>query len=393
MANRKKTGNIVSMKRRRSKTLGVILCLFSLYLLVMFIMSMTKDHLSIYEVNETQIADDETIRGLILRDEVLVNTQKAGYINYYVGEGDRVGLRTNVYSVDGTGDIAQKLSEMDTGSVELSAQDTREIRDSISNFREDFTLSSYNKISNFRYDIDNTVLQLSTVNFESRLQKLIKDNTDQAVGFEVVKAKQSGQKQIKITMQKDDLSMSVPVTTYTSNGGQYAKLDLNQYMIQYLENRYIDVHIEFNHAQGLKRPNSSIIKKECYVFPKEYLSNGPNDDNGTYYLNSVTDNKLVAIDVYYIDDNDMAYIDKDSFEAGTVIRKATDSSKETTLSQTDTLNGVYNCNQGYCRFQLIDKLYENEEYTIAKNNTVYGLSTYDHIILNPKLMKENQIIY
>ena len=78
MANRKKTGNIVSMKRRRSKTLGVILCLFSLYLLVMFIMSMTKDHLSIYEVNETQIADDETIRGLILRDEVLVNTQKAG---------------------------------------------------------------------------------------------------------------------------------------------------------------------------------------------------------------------------------------------------------------------------------------------------------------------------
>ena len=40
-----------------------------------------------------------------------------------------------------------------------------------------------------------------------------------------------------------------------------------------------------------------------------------------------------------------------------------------------------------------DKLYENEEYTIAKNNTVYGLSTYDHIILNPKLMKENQIIY
>ena len=102
MANRKKTGNIVSMKRRRSKTLGVILCLFSLYLLIMFIMSMTKDHLSIYEVNETQIADDETIRGLILRDEVLVNTQKAGYINYYVGEGDRVGLRTNVYSVDGT---------------------------------------------------------------------------------------------------------------------------------------------------------------------------------------------------------------------------------------------------------------------------------------------------
>jgi len=110
------------------------------------------------------------------------------------------------------------------------------------------------------------------------------------------------------------------------------------------------IHIEFNHAQGLKIPNSSIIKKECYVFPKEYLSNGPNDDNGTYYLKSVTDNKLVAIDVYYIDDNDMVYIDKDSFEAGTVIRKDNASSKETTLSQTETLNGVYNCNQGYCRF-------------------------------------------
>ena len=470
MSRQKGDGKVISMKRRQSVALGALLVIFSVYLIVIFIMTLTKEHLSIYEVTETQIADDETIRGMVLRDEQLVKTDGSGYVNYYVGEGARVGLRTNVYSLDRTGDIAQKLSTMDTGNVTLSDTDNQEIRDSISNFREDFTLSDYNKITNFRYDLDNTVLQLSTVNLSERLNQLMKSEGRDSAGFEIIKAKKSGvisfcadglegieydkmkreyfenatdhweqlrpseevsantsvykliasekwsivlplsaeqyekvkgETQLTVTLRKDNLQLTAPVTTYTCQGDWYAKLDFDKYMIRYLENRYLDVHIEFNHAEGLKIPVTSIVKKKCYVFPKAYLTEGSVEGGGgtgvfvrKFAKDGTASPQFQKTEVYYIDDNGMVYIDSDLFEPGTVIIMVGDANGAS-LELTDIreLEGVYNCNQGYCRFQIIDKLYENEEYTIVKNNTIYGLATYDHIILNPELIKSNEIIY
>ena len=63
------------------------------------------------------------------------------------------------------------------------------------------------------------------------------------------------------------------------------------------------------------------------------------------------------------------------------------------LSETEKLDGVYCCNKGYCEFRPVEISYQNNEYCIIKKNTSGGLSAYDHIILDPKVIREDDIIY
>ena len=43
-------------------------------------------------------------------------------------------------------------------------------------------------------------------------------------------------------------------------------------------------------------------------------------------------------------------------------------------------------------FKQIDILYQNEEYTIVKTGTSYGISLYDHIALDGSKIKEHDLI-
>ena len=113
----------------------------------------------------------------------------------------------------------------------------------------------------------------------------------------------------------------------------------------------------------------------------------------TYTKNGKQEQTFKPADVYYEDDDGNAYIDGSLFEAGsTIVKSATAGSSKMQLTVVKNLEGVYNCNQGFCEFRRIEKLYSNDEYAVVDNTTEYGLSTYDHIVLNPELIGENDII-
>lgn len=472
MGRRGERQKVVRMKKKHSVGLGVLLLLFAVYLLVIFIQTITKEHVSIYEVTENQIADDETIRGVIIRDETLVTTDTAGYVNYYVGDGSKVGVRTNVYSLDESGTISEQLAALDNGEITLSEEDNRRIRNSISDFRQDFDLSKYSEIQNFRYDLDNTLMEMSHLSLSDRLNQIMDQEGKAHTTFQVKKAKTAGilslssdqmedltpetvtpdlfqnphdnWKQLRtsdkveagsgvyrliesenwsvviplssrqlekfngkntmtVRLKKDDLQMTVPCSVYSAQNQSYAKLDFDKYMIRYLNTRFIDVRFEFNHAKGLKIPNTSIFKKKCYAFPRSFLTQGSEEGGGgtgvfirTYDEDGKPEERFQKTEIYYIDSNDNAYIDAALFQPGTtLVPVGTEVSSDSLfeLNSMAELEGVYVCNDGYCVFHIIDKLYENEEYTIVENNTQYGLETYDHIILNPDMVKENDILY
>lgn len=464
MSKSRSKQKVVKMRQKPRLFAGMLLLLLSIYAVIIFIQSITKSRVSIYEVTQTQIADDETVTGIILRDETLVRTNKAGYINYYIGEGARVGCKTTIYSVDETGRFADEFSSLDSGKIELSDEDTREIRSDIANYRDEFSLSEYSKVTNFKYSIDNTLLQMTTVSMLDKLNQLMKKDSS---SLELVKAKKTGiisfcsdgkenltidnisadifkdtsdnweqlrkaesvkkgsavykliqsekwsvvvpltNKQYKkiydkasvpVVVKKDNMKLYPNVSTFTVDSNYYARLDFNKYMIRYLDNRYLDIEIEFDNASGLKIPVSSIIKKKFYVIPKEYITKGgEHGDTGimllTYKKNGEQETTFKPASVFYEDEDGKAYIDASLFEPGSTIVKGT--SKGTSSIQLDTIKkfeGVYNCNQGYCEFRRIEKLYANDEYAIISNSTDYGLSTYDHIVLNPELINENDII-
>ena len=58
-----------------------------------------------------------------------------------------------------------------------------------------------------------------------------------------------------------------------------------------------------------------------------------------------------------------------------------------------SLIGVYNINKGYADFKRIEILYQNEEYSIVKSNTMYGLTVYDYIVLDASTVSDDEILY
>lgn len=103
----------------------------------------------------------------------------------------------------------------------------------------------------------------------------------------------------------------------------------------------------------------------------------------------------------YYQDEENAYVAPEEESFSTSMKKLvsgdllvkTDSSETYQVGQTAKLTGVYNINKGYTIFRRVEVLYENEEYSIVKEGTSFGLSVYDRIVLNAATVTEDQVIY
>ena len=210
-----------------------------------------------------------------------------------------------------------------------------------------------------------------------------------------------------VTLKKIQAKVTPQVTTFTMDGGYYARIDLKRYMIQYINNRYLDLEIKMNDEAGLKIPKSSILQKEFYKIPVDYVITGQSGDTivkAVYKKNGSVDYEPCDTTILSFDDGTSqaegeekkekyCYIPADDFKAGTEISTDTLGSSLFRLSETEKLDGVYCCNKGYCEFRPVEISYQNNEYCIIKKNTSGGLSAYDHIILDPKVIREDDIIY
>ncbi len=480
MAQRTNGHKVVKMKRRQPVLTGIILMLFSLYIIILTVQSVTKEHISIYEVTEKRIADDNTVRGIILREEKLVNSPQTGYINYFAGEGSRVGKRTTIYSVDESGQIYNQLMSASQEEIALTAQNTNEIRSEISSYRNAYDLSHFGETYNFKYNIDNTISQLSNARIMDNLTEILKESGTPGESFQMMQAGESGiisytsdgmeelelnsitkksfedmtdnltqlrqtesiqagnpiyrlvtgenwsvvielnkeqfnnlhqKEQVSVVLKKIHARTIPKITTFTMDGGYYARLEMNRYMIQYINNRYMDLELELHNDEGLKIPLSSIVKKSYYPISADYVTQDQRgndavvvvtyDKKGTPVFQVTPTDIIRAIPVSEEEDETTeseestvdCYLDAEQFPPGTQIAADSLGSDTIQLSQTEELEGVYCCNKGYCEFRQIDKSYKNDEYCIVKKDTPNGLAAYDHIILNPELIGENDIIY
>ena len=102
---------------------------------------------------------------------------------------------------------------------------------------------------------------------------------------------------------------------------------------------------------------------------------------------------------YYAEIDGYYYVNKDNFNIGDCIVKppsedeVTITDEKYIIGTVAVLKGAYCVNKGYCQFRQVEILDRNDEYYIVKMGTKYGLSIYDHIILNADMVTENQIMY
>lgn len=174
--SRQNSRKVRKFKRPLRLNLGVIAFLvIAIYIVITFIIYCRKPRISIYEVVEKQLSNEYNCTGLILRDETIVNTSQSGYLNYYYSDGTKVGKNTVVYTLDETGEIYELLSSSSAEGT-LSKSDRKLLWDDISEFRKTYTSGEYSTVSDFVYNVENTVLELSTSSMAENVKKILKEN-------------------------------------------------------------------------------------------------------------------------------------------------------------------------------------------------------------------------
>lgn len=182
---------VTKYRKRKSINIGVIVFLIIfIYVLISVAIYLTKDHLTIYEVQEGSTSDDNVFKGLIFRDEEIIKTDRAGYVNYYHGDGDRVSKNSTIYSVDENKDSYDLIGNGENIIV-LSKDNTQEFKKDIFNFKKNYQDSNYQSVYNFKYDMDNAVLEIVNDSMLAKLQTVLEEKGT-GNSLKVMKSKSSG---------------------------------------------------------------------------------------------------------------------------------------------------------------------------------------------------------
>ena len=184
-------GRVVKFRRRRTINIGIIIFLILfIYIAINVYVFFTKDHISIYEVQEGFNTADNRITGLVLREEQLFTSSKAGYVYYFQKEGTRVANRATVYSVDDSTQIMDIITSGDE-TITLSKDNTKQFQYGIKKFHNLYSDYDFSYVYDFKDDLENTMLDVINQTMIEKGQQ-IQEDTGFAFNYEVFRSESSG---------------------------------------------------------------------------------------------------------------------------------------------------------------------------------------------------------
>lgn len=203
-------------------------------------------------------------------------------------------------------------------------------------------------------------------------------------------------KSVKVRFLKDKQTLIAGVHVDKREDGQYlACLRISSGMIRYAGDRFLDLELILEDAAGLKIPKSALTKKSFYIVPLEYIrTENETSVRGVYRKKKGKNGQLmtefVPVTVYYTE-NGMGYIDPQVLNEGDILTKE-ESNVVHVIRDKKDLTGVFNINKGYAVFKQIRILCESDDYYIVEAGNDYGVANYDHIALDSRNIKENDLI-
>lgn len=257
--------------------------------------------------------------------------------------------------------------------------------------------SSYEK-QNLKKEIVQAGEPIYKLSTSERWSLIVPLTEEEAAGFQ-----NDETKFMEVEFQRDHTTAWADFSIVRVGTIPCARLDFNNSMVRFADLRYIEVEFQVDDEQGLKIPVTAIVEKEFYLIPKGFLVE-QGEDSGfmkeVYDENGQSHVDFVNVTLYYADE-EYYYVDpkesdfatgKDKLPIGTFLIKP-DTQERFQVGMNGRLQGVYNINKGYTQFRQIDILYQNEEYALVEQGTSYGLTVYDHIVLNGDAVKEEEIVY
>lgn len=461
-----KDNKIKKYRKPLNINLGMVIFGFIfVYIVICVFMSFTEKHISGYVVAEGALSSNKVYEGIILRKEVVVSSDKSGYIYYYPREGEKVGVGNMIYSIDETGQLSDLMTSARLDGETLNEKSLSELKTELNSFVHNFSPSEFTSVYDFKYGLKNTVLKLSNASLTGNIASLSNENgtviknyyagmsgiisywtdgyeelTEENVTNDIMKHKDYQKVQltgnglveqqtpayklstseiwyvlipfdaeqgsaliedekgyVKVRFLKNQYESWAEMSMVTNyEGDSFLKLTFNNSMLTFVNDRFIDIELILNDETGLKIPNSSIVEKEFFLVPHEYVIKG--GTNGNYgvlrqsYLDDGTVTSEFVETTIYNETEDEYYLDTSELRIGDILIK-TDSVENYVVSKRATLIGVYNINKGYADFRRIDILNQNDEYSIVKSNSMYGLNVYDYIVLDSQTVNENDFLY
>ncbi|MEG1888300.1 MAG: HlyD family efflux transporter periplasmic adaptor subunit [Lachnospiraceae bacterium] len=200
---------------------------------------------------------------------------------------------------------------------------------------------------------------------------------------------------LKITFRKDGKSAWAGTTLKEINGSDYLILSFNNGMIRYADERFLSIKFTVDPIDGLKIPNTAIVKEEFLRVPVEYATKGGNSSESGFLKQTVDKKGKISVQFVkasiYCAQDDFYYIRSDELKKGDSLIQP-ESNRSYKITTTKELSGVFNINKGYAVFKQINILFSNEDYSIIEKGTDYGIGIYDHIALDGSIVKEGDIV-
>ena len=437
-----------------------------IYLMAYVIQYLGKEKLAIYEVSRSEISEEISGTGLVLRQEALVETDQKGYVNYYVKDGARVKKGGVVYSVDTTGRLQSYLNELADGKSPMTNEEKGQIFEDLQSFSDSFSDDNFQVIYEAQSEINHDLMSYTDtvlsehreeleekygknsyieveaeesglVSFFSDGMEKLKESTLSEEDFGnvtkmedlrtreevrkgtpvyrlitgqewslIVPVSKDDYKRMKnlqekdvstvqITFKKDNFVTRAPFSCFRKNGKEYIRLSFDNYVQKYMNQRYLSVNILLSETEGLQVPSSSLVEKEVYKIPADYLTKGSNSSTNNQ-VNVITEKKgeevltQVTVTVYRTE-GDNVLISSEKLKNGDRLSDV-EKAKTYTLKETSILQGVYVVNRGFAEFEPVTIMERTEDYCIIRTDDS-KVELYDRIILNSNTIKENQVIY
>ena len=337
--------NIIQVKQKKDVNIGIVVFLvIMVYVLSHVYTFFTKSEIPLYEVQPGELYLTSRCDGLILRNEELVTTDVAGYLNYYYGEGSRISKNSTIYSIDSNRDMYDLLSG-NTTEIKLSGDDLSDLKqllhknlvysaDScsvserkaavttgyqrlidtmlmeelnqivtstgiISNFHvvsseksgilsymmdeyTDFTIQDVTAECFEKKDTAVSLYSIDLIAANSPVYKIITGDTWHIVVLlnDILYGQLLG-KQSATFYLDNEIKITAPINCYRKGDDFFVEITLDKYLSNYTSKRFVEINFELEHVKGLKIPESAITFKDYYRIPEEYLVTGGNEDEKT----------------------------------------------------------------------------------------------------------------
>jgi hypothetical protein len=338
---RNKLTHIQAYRNKKHMNIGLaIFGIIFIYLVVTVLLYLTGTHVSAYEVREGSILKDNAYTGFVLRNEVVVQAEADGYVNYFAMEGSKVGVKTRVYTLsdreldfaDTTSDESRKLSSDEQAAMLLRVQafsegfeeerfsDVYSLKDTVKTVlesrsnqnrqaqldamagQENSGIQIYQASSDgiIAYSTDGyETMQLkdiseATFSKENYEKSDLKNNMEVKAGSPVYKLIKNDNWTVVILLQEEtaeemreielvrvrfskDQETAVAEFSIQEMGNlSLGVLKMDSSMIRYAKERYLDLELILEDESGLKIPKSAVIDKKFYLISEEYLTQGGN---------------------------------------------------------------------------------------------------------------------